>query len=206
MSDINIQARHPFGPSILEVDCPMDLINSINNLVDNMDDKTLEMCSSKHTHNPNFPNLLNRGFEIIYLLKEQAQQLTLDSFIVAMSQQYLNYLGRPCDTLNIPAPDWDSRYSDVWINRYFKGDITPPHGHNHYLSGVIVLKLPENIPDDLDVSDRPDRSLEFNHNDEPYLPEQKVGKMYIFPSHLRHWVHFHVCEEERRTVSFNVGV
>jgi hypothetical protein len=115
-------------------------------------------------------------------------------------------LGRDSRNLFIPNPIWSEEHSDIWVNRYFRGDITPPHGHAHYVSGVIILKLPTDIPDDMDLSERPDRSLEFNHNNECYLPEQEVGKMYLFPSHLRHWVHFHVCDEERRTMSFNIGI
>lgn len=206
MNEVTLEAKHPFGPCILDVTCPNILIQNINHLIDNLDEEELEKCSNKHTKNKKFPNLLNRGFEIVYLLKEHTKQLELESFILPITEQYLRYLGRDFNNIFIPSPIWSEEHSDIWVNRYYRGDITPPHGHAHYVSGVIILKLPENIPDDMDISERPDRSLEFNFNDECYLPEQEVGKMYLFPSHLRHWVHFHTLDDERRTMSFNISI
>jgi hypothetical protein len=205
MNEITLELKRPFGPCILEVTCPKNLIENINHLIDNMSDEELEKCSSRYTQNPKFPNLLNRGFEIIYFLKEHVNELRLEEFILQMSKEYLHCLGRDSSSVYMPNPVWSNEHSDIWVNRYFRGDITPPHGHAHYISGVIILKLPENIPEDMDLGERPDRSLEFNHNDEYYLPAQEVGKMYLFPSCLRHWVHFHMSDEERRTISFNVG-
>lgn len=200
---ISMMARHPFGPAILEAECPNSIIDGLNDLIDEMPKEKLEICSSKY--NSNIPNLLNRGFEILYLLKEDVEKLSYNDYLLAISSEYLRYLNRSAEGLYLPDPIFSDKFYDVWVNRYFRGDITPPHGHAHYLSGVTILKLPTD-GNDLPMDQDPCRSLEFLHNDEVYLPEQKVGMTYIFPSHLRHWVHFQVCETERRTVSFNIAI
>jgi len=202
---ISMFARHPFGPVVLEAECPESIIDGLNDLIDNMSEDKLKICSSRH-NDSSIPNLLNRGFEIVYLLKDDVEELSYDDYLLAISAEYLRYLNRPVDGLYLPDPIFSDKFYDVWINRYFKGDITPPHGHAHYLSGVTILKLPTDVSPEMPIDQDPSRSLEFMYNDEVYLPEQKVGMTYIFPSYLRHWVHFHVCETERRTVSFNIAI
>tara|TARA_B100000287_G_C20642224_1_gene783902 strand:- start:1218 stop:1835 length:618 start_codon:yes stop_codon:yes gene_type:complete len=205
VEQVSIKLNKPFGPTVLEANCPMRIVDGINDLVDNMPEDKLQLCSNKYSTDPEFPNLLNRGFEIIYLLKEDVEELELDRFLLMISKEYLEYLQMDPSGLYVPPPSWTDEMSDIWVNRYFKGDITPPHGHAYFLSGVIILKLPEEDID-YDISEDPARSLEFMYNDEAYLPEQEVGKVYLFPSHLRHWVHFHTSDQERRTISFNIAI
>ena len=97
-----------------------------------------------------------------------------------------------------PNSTFSDQLLDAWVNRYYKNDYTPPHDHRGDMSGIIILDLPD------DFTEIEKSNLEFIWNNEHYRPIQEVGKTFLFPSHLLHWVTKQINIKERRTLSFNL--
>ena len=106
--------------------------------------------------------------------------------------------------------NFDLIFQKAWIVSQYAGDYNPVHTHSGTLSGIIYLKVPEQI----NKASEPDGWLTF-HNNREYdaltlrfgmthnkLP--KRGDMYVFPSWLGHSVSPFRGEGERRSMSFNV--
>lgn len=99
---------------------------------------------------------------------------------------------------------------DSWLVDSRAGDYNPLHDHGQFVSGVIYLKVPEQIgpetaPDGcIDFVDRI-TSFPLMLNFNPVfrvLPEE--GLMLVFPSWLHHAVHPFRGDGERWSVSFNL--
>ena len=188
-----INLYRPFGPYILECMCPDDVLKNFNDFVD----------SGKYIKDTNTPDMLGRGFELVYFTRNKLDDIGFTNFISNSAKEYLkqyeNY-----DVKNAVICYMDTSFSpvfaDVWVNRYFKGNYTPPHYHGGHISGITLLDLPEE-------SDQHDlHSLEFMWSNEIYHPLQVTGKTFLFDSKLKHWVKTQRCVSERRTLSFNLMV
>ena len=179
--------RH-FGPPILETQAPQQLVNSLNSWVDDMQPAEYEVASSEGD-NP-IPDLLNRGFETLFLTYEKCDEIGFTEFVLSLAKEFDATAVLPSASFGgVPYEP----FADVWVNRYYQGHQTPSHRHSHDLSGIIILKIPDKSP-----------KLEFMYGPEVYQPEQIVGKTLLFPSCLDHQVHIQYTNEERRTLSFNL--
>jgi len=190
----------PFGPHILECMCPDDVVTKFNYFVDNMDQETKELCSSKHSKVEGFPDLLSRGFEIVYMTGQQLEDIGFTQFIAPMAKEYLNSYGVQNAQIHWNQSHFSELFVDAWVNRYFEDNYTPPHDHAGNISGITFLELPEES-DWYDL-----HSLEFIWNNQHHRPEQAVGKTLLFDPKLMHWVVKQKCVSERRTLSFNLVV
>jgi hypothetical protein len=197
-NEYNIGFCKPFGPTILECQCPSEIISKLNSYVDAMEDEQKKMCSSKFTDNEEFPNLLSRDFEVVYLTPKASFESGLSFFLLQIAKSYNRQLGVYDKQIILPKSTFSDQLLDVWINRYFKLDYTPPHDHRGNISGIIILDLPE------DSTEFERTNLEFFWNNDHYRPYQEVGKTFLFPSDLMHWVAKHTNLKERRTLSFNL--
>ena len=196
----NINITKPFGPFIFECICPDEIVKKFNDLIDNMDQETKNICSSRYSTVDGFPDLLSRGFEIVYLSGNQLTDIGFSSFIGDISSEYMKSYGADSAEIFFNQCQFSDLFVDVWVNRYFKDDYTPPHDHAGHISGITILDLPEDS-DWYDI-----HNLEFIWNNEHHRPEQKIGKTFLFPSSLMHWVTKQKSLLERRTVSFNLLV
>ena len=179
--------RH-FGPPILQTQAPIELVNRLNSWVDDMQPAEHEIASSKGD-NP-IPDLLNRGFETLFLTYEKCDEIGFTEFVLSLAKEFNATAVLPSASFGgVPY----EQHADVWVNRYYEGHQTPPHRHSYDLSGIIMLKIPDKSP-----------KLEFMYGPEIYQPEQIVGKTLLFPSHTDHQVHTQCTKEERRTLSFNL--
>ena len=190
----------PFGPFIMECMCPDDVLTKFNYFVDNMDQDTKELCSSKHSKVEGFPDLLNRGFEIIYMTHQQLDDIGFTQFIAGAAQEYCKVYNIEEANVSFRQANFSDIFVDAWVNRYFNDNYTPPHDHAGNISGITILDLPEES-DWYDL-----RCLEFLWNNEHHRPEQVNGKTFLFDSKLMHWVQKQKCLSERRTLSFNLDV
>jgi hypothetical protein len=183
--------RH-FGPLMLHCDASVELITNLNNWVNNLSQDEWKCVSSKGDNS--IPDLLNRGFETLFLPYSTCDRLGLTKFLLESGQYYVdNVMPDENKTVTLPPSTFSDDYADVWVNRYFKGNVTPPHGHAQSLSGIIMMEIPDNPP-----------ILEFFYPFSTYQPPQYVGKTLMFPSDLMHEVRPQQVEEERRTLSFNL--
>ncbi len=193
-----VNPSKPFGPVLFECKCPQEIIDNINYFVDNMNLETKNLCSSKYTKNKNFPNLLQRDFEVIYLTPESSVETKLSYFLLEIAKIYSTYLGAEGSDVILPNTLFTDELLDAWVNRYYKNDYTPPHNHRGHISGIIILDLPD------DSTEMDKRNLEFVWNNEHFRPIQEIGKTFLFPSNLMHWVAKQTNVKERRTLSFNL--
>jgi hypothetical protein len=196
----NINITKPFGPFIFECMCPQNVVTNFNSFVDNMDQNTKELCSSRYSKVDGFPDLLDRGFEIIYLTSNQCENVGFTSFIGDIVPEYMKLFNVNNTEICFTTSHFSDLFVEVWVNRYFKDDYTPPHDHKGHISGITILDLPE----DSDWFDL--HNLEFIWNNEHHRPDQEIGKTFLFPSNLMHWVTKQKSLLERRTVSFNLVV
>jgi hypothetical protein len=183
---------------ILECQCPEDIITKLNLYVDEMNEEQKKICSSKFTDNKDFPNLLSRDFEVIYLTPKSSFETGLSFFLLQICQAYNRQSGVYDKQIILPKSTFSEELLDVWINRYEQLDYTPPHDHRGNVSGIIILDLPD------DATEMEKTNLEFFWDNEHYRPYQEIGKTFLFPSNLMHWVGKHINKKERRTLSFNL--
>ena len=111
-----------------------------------------------------------------------------------------------------PSPE-NIHLANSWIVSQYKGEYNPWHKHSGNFSAVMYLKIPEGMNDFMEkeyedhypssglIQFMYGESQDFRSDTLTCLPE--VGKMYLFPSWLKHSVYPFYCEGERRSLSFN---
>jgi len=230
---VSVKIHQPFGPYVLETDCPKYMVDSINR-------KTEEVCSNKRekmkysSHEHAVPNLLARDLEVVYFEEKFLEEIGFKAYIEKLANHYigasdnadkLEYL-TDSESLRLSLIDEDPhfkhrksiRYSDAWVNRYYKGDYTPIHSHGSVVAGVLLLKIPDDQEElqesDLGLSyDNETRTngllqyvygAEYSYSEQTWEPDQYAGKIILFPNWLAHLVYPMKSTKERRTMSFNL--
>ena len=198
-SKLEIKIFRPFGPSIIKIKMPDEIVIKMNEYVDKIiSDKNK---SKELDHASSLAGNVNQEF---LLEQEFMKSIRWAEFLAsACSQWVLTDQKRRIQSFSIIRS---------WIVRQFKHEYNPVHFHNGYISGVGYLKVP---------SFRGDASYEkkkINNNgrlvlihgtknlfSEPtYTIKPEVGDFYMFPNYLLHTVYpFYDTDEERRSVSFN---
>tara|TARA_B100000900_G_scaffold237513_1_gene201671 strand:- start:30 stop:650 length:621 start_codon:yes stop_codon:yes gene_type:complete len=189
----------PFGPSIVKISIPEDIISAMNSYVE-------EIIKDKEK--------LKENDEGHKLAGNVYQEFLLDTDFMK-NIKWANFLGLICEK-------WVWREKAVklkkfqiiksWIVRQFKNEYNPIHYHSGNISGVGYLKVPSSMGDTLQ------KNKTINNNGKlilidgskkmfcspTYAITPKVGDFYLFPSYLMHTVYpFSDNHEERRSVSFN---
>ena len=189
----------PFGPSIVKISIPEDIISSMNSYVE-------EIIKDKEK--------LKENDEGHKLAGNVYQEFLLDTDFMK-NIKWANFLGLVCEK-------WVWREKAVklkkfqiiksWIVRQFKNEYNPIHYHSGNISGVGYLKVPSKM------GETKQKNKTINNNGKlilidgskkmfcspTYTITPKVGDFYLFPSYLMHTVYpFSDTEEERRSVSFN---
>ena len=105
----------------------------------------------------------------------------------------------------------------AWVNYMEAGDFNPPHNHSDVLSFVVFLKVPNELqkenkifkgksigPGGIDFRIALGRQQGIHSIDSnKFFPEE--GDMFIFPSHLEHWVYPFKSKVTRISISGNLG-
>ena len=228
--EFNTQIFNPFGPSILEADCPDFIVDALN-----------EYHDTYHTRpnaKKNFPNLLTRSISNIFIETDYADDIGLLDYMEYLAQEYVKHHAernsflfkkdRYEDTyekfkdIRVSELDGDEEgYIDGWINVYNDTDYTPIHTHGGELSSVMILKLPDDPKGLNEITndageDCPNGKLNYHYpSSEPgsefeqdmYAPTQYVGKTLLFPPMLKHVYYPHKLKgQERRTLSLNFNI
>ena len=113
---------------------------------------------------------------------------------------------------NEPTED-NIRLAQSWIVSQYKHEYNPWHTHSGHFSGVIYLKIPDDMNKQYDEEFKdhyPASGLiefmygekaDFRSDNLKFKPE--VGTMLVFPSWLKHSVYPFYVDGERRSMSFN---
>ncbi len=219
---MKVELISPFGPTILKTTLPSKIFDQINEYVENFDGDTGQ-----------FPNMLLRDIDNIFLEKKFCDEIGFTEFVESLGNGYLYNVSNPRNYASLVLsskdkdndPDFgnsDNVYAEAWVNRYYSGDYTPIHGHGSVLSGIIFLKVhPDLIREQKNVvygrqlgsvpnMTRPNGQVEFLYTSShdfsapTWYPEQKMASVLLFPSWLSHHTYPFKNNKERRTLSFNL--
>jgi hypothetical protein len=205
-----------FSPTILEFQVPdkfIDMVNLVGDVV--LGDGKL---SKQWDFSDNLVGKVSKEVKIPMTSKENGNYLK--SVLKGGCLKYLN-----CMNEKNRAYGWRKQAGDKvpteqnihltqsWIVSQYKNEYNPWHTHSGDFSGVIYLKIPDDMNEAYakEFKDHyPTTGLiefmygeksDFRSDNLKFIP--KVGKMLIFPSWLKHSVYPFYVDGERRSMSFN---
>ena len=220
MSD-EVKFLEPFSASILERQVPDRFIEIVNEIGDEVlsDDTT----SAEWDFSENLVGKVSKEVQIPLTNKEE-RKYTLDFmkescllYLQQMIEKNRSYEWNKMTGLGTPAnlyPSIDNIHiAQCWLVSQYKNEYNPWHKHSGNFSAVMYLKIPEGMNDfmDREYNDHYPASglIQFMYGEaqdfrsDTLMCKPEVGKMFLFPSWLRHSVYPFYCEGERRSLSFN---
>ena len=202
MSKGNYFIIRPFGPSIVKLKMPENLVNKLNTYVD------------KITSDEKKSSELNYGAQLAGMV---TQEFTLEKNFM-QDAGWGKFLTLACGKwIELACSTKISKFQILssWIVRQFKNEYNPTHYHGGHISGVGYLKVPNNIGSTKQGNEKKNLNgcLQLIHGSKMFMSESTytakpaVGDFYLFPNYLMHTVFpFTDTDEERRSVSFNAKV
>ena len=197
---MKIKLIKPFGPSILKVEIPDNILQRLNNYIDKIIDDEKKLNSL---------NLRN------YLAGDVTQEFKLEQNFMTESG-WLNFLGKCVqEWLKAETNKEVKKFNliDSWVVRQFKDEYNPVHWHGGHISGAGFLKIPSTFGKHFQKKENIEYlggTLNLIHGSRQFLSNSqfkiipKVGDFYFFPHYLMHTVYpFKGSDEERRSISFN---
>ena len=220
MSD-EVKFLEPFSATILERQVPDRFIEIVNRVGDEVlsDDTT----SAEWDFSENLVGKVSKEVQIPLTNKEE-RKYTLDFmkescllYLQQMIEKNRSYEWNKMTGLGTPAnlyPSIDNIHiAQCWLVSQYKNEYNPWHKHSGNFSSVMYLKIPEGMNDfmDKEYNDHYPASglIQFMYGEaqdfrsDTLMCKPEVGKMFLFPSWLRHSVYPFYCEGERRSLSFN---
>jgi len=199
---MSFEILKPFGPSIVKVRIPEEIIIEMNRYVDGLikDDEKSKILDFG-------ANLAGNVTQEFRFDVEFMKKIKWAEFLAKSCQRWL------LEGHNVKIKKFDIISS--WVVKQFKNDYNPIHYHDGQISGVGYLKVPE------DMGETIQKTKKLNHNGKlvlidgskkfvctpTYVITPKVGDFYFFPSYMMHTVYpFFDTSEERRSVSFNAQI
>ena len=195
---MEFQILRPFGPSIVKLKIPTNIIDDMNKYVDEV------VKSDKKSKKLDFgPNLAGNVQQEIFLEIEFMKKIRWAEFLANSCARWISY------EKNTKLTGFEIIRS--WVVRQFKNDYNPIHFHTGHVSGVGYLKVPKNLGETTQKGKNNvngklvlvDGSKKLFSNP-IFVITPKVGDFYLFPNYLLHAVYpFSDTDDERRSVSFN---
>ena len=199
MSINEIKVFKPFGPSIVKVVIPENLLSILNNYIDEtiMDEKKIK----KLDHGFKLAGNVQQEFQ---LEEEFVKSSGLLNFLFIAVQKWIELVEKKkINNFNLLSS---------WIVRQFENEYNPIHTHGGHISGVGYLKLPTSFGETFQDNKKNNFNgkLSLVHGSQMFSCKStftitpKVGDFYFFPNYLMHIVYpFYRKDEERRSISFN---
>ena len=195
---MEFQILRPFGPSIVKLKIPTNIIDDMNKYVDEV------VKSDKKSKKLDFgPNLAGNVQQEIFLEIEFMKKIRWAEFLANSCARWIAY------EKNNKLTGFEIIRS--WVVRQFKNDYNPIHFHTGHVSGVGYLKVPKNLGETTQKGKNNvngklvlvDGSKKLFSNP-IFVITPKIGDFYLFPNYLLHAVYpFSDTDDERRSVSFN---
>jgi hypothetical protein len=198
--DENFLISRPFGPSILKVKIPKEIIYKLNDYID----KTI--IDNQKTNNLNLGNKLAGDVTQEFKLEQEFMK----------ECGWLNFLGQCIQKwikISINKDITKFQLLESWVVRQFKNEYNPVHWHGGHVSGAGFLKVPSTFGNHIQEKEKVEYlggTLNLIHGSRQFLSNSKlkiipeVGDFYFFPHYLMHTVYpFKGTDEERRSISFN---
>ena len=211
----------PFSPAILERQVPQKFIDIVNRVGDEV--LSDETKSREWDFSENLVGKVRKEVQIPIVDKAEKKYcldymkesclLFLQEMLKKNRTYEWNKLTGVGTSQNLyPSPE-NIHLANSWIVSQYKGEYNPWHKHSGNFSAVMYLKIPEGMNKFMEkeyddhypcsglIQFMYGESQDFRSDTLTCLPE--VGKMYLFPSWLKHSVYPFYCEGERRSLSFN---
>ena len=195
---MEFQILRPFGPSIVKLKIPTNIIDDMNKYVDEV------VKSDKKSKKLDFgSNLAGNVQQEIFLEIEFMKKIRWAEFLANSCARWIAH------EKNTKLTGFEIIRS--WVVRQFKNDYNPIHFHTGHVSGVGYLKVPKNLGETTQKGKNNvngklvlvDGSKKLFSNP-IFVITPKVGDFYLFPNYLLHAVYpFSDTDDERRSVSFN---
>ena len=192
-----------FGPSVLKVKIPDEILNKLNSYVDDvLKDKKK---SKKFDLGEALAGDVTQEF---YLENEFAKSSGWLDFIANATKIYVELnQGQKIKSFNLIR---------TWIVRQFQNEYNPVHWHSGHISGAGFLKLPDTFGQHIQNKQNKEYhggKLELIHGTKQFLSEStfkikpEIGDFYLFPHYMMHTVYpFKDTTQERRSISFNAKI
>ena len=202
----------PFSPTIMTKQMSTDFVDTVNEASDII------------LADPDLYAMFDWTSELVGKVKKQFQLAIKDDrkrdyvieTIQSLGMEYLNHLiGKKASRTWAGGTAGINNIKVVnnWIVSQQAGEYNPWHDHSGEISGVIYLKIPEGMfVQNVENKYSCDGKLEIGFGDfqdlrmSTLLVEPQVGRLYMFPSYLRHTAYPFNCEGERRCMSFNLEI
>jgi len=201
MPESKFEILRPFGPSIIKIEIPKKMIETLNNFVDQViidEKKSKELDNGK-----NLAGNVKQEFKIeIDLIKSSG----FLNFLASATSKWIE------KTENKKLTNFNLISS--WIVRQFENEYNPIHSHGGHISGVGYLLLPKDYGKTFQITKRKNfnGNLSLIHGSKMFNSSSvynivpKVGDFYLFPNYLMHTVYPFYGDDERRSVSFNATI
>ena len=198
--DKNFIISRPFGPSIVKVKIPKEIIYKLNDYIDKI------IIDNQKTNN------LNLGHK---LAGDVTQEFKLEQEFMT-DCGWLKFLGQCVQKwikVSINKDITKFQLLESWVVRQFKNEYNPVHWHGGHVSGAGFLKVPSTLGKHIQEKEKVEYlggTLNLIHGSRQFLSNSKlkiipeVGDFYFFPHYLMHTVYpFKGTDDERRSISFN---
>ena len=204
MKDYQANIIRPFGPSILKVTIPEQIVKDLNTYID----KTID--NEKKLNELNFgKKLIGDVTQEFKLEKEFAKEIGWLQFLANCTAKWIE--------METKKKIKNFILLDSWVVRQFQNEYNPTHYHNGHISGAGFLKIPssfgKHVQDKGNERQYYGGTLNLIHGSRAFISESiftikpKVGDFYFFPHYLMHTVYpFKNTSEERRSISFNAQI
>ena len=211
----------PFSPAILERKVPQKFIDIVNRVGDEV--LSDETKSREWDFSENLVGKVSKEVQIPIVDKAEKKYcldymkesclLFLQEMLKKNRTYEWNKLTGIGTSQNLYPSLENIHLANSWIVSQYKGEYNPWHKHSGNFSAVMYLKIPEGMNKFMEkeyddhypcsglIQFMYGESQDFRSDTLTCLPE--VGKMYLFPSWLKHSVYPFYCEGERRSLSFN---
>ena len=198
----NFEVLKPFGPSIVKIKMPNEMIKEINQYVDLVikDDQKIKRLDEGD-------KLIGKVQQEFLMEVEFMKKIKWAEFLASNVSSWAQ------EELKKEIKNFQLIKS--WVVRQFQNDYNPVHWHSGDISGVGYLKVPLHLGN----TSQPDKKTNENgklqlisgspnlFSKSTYLVKPELGDFYLFPNYLMHTVYpFSGTDEERRSVSFNAKV
>ena len=190
--NLNCQLIRPFGPSILQVKTPEDIIKRVNDFADNQQNKN----NMDH-------RLVSRIEDVPILTDQDLQSMGIRDMFLEMGKHYVQSVRGKVDV--------ETNITSAWLNNQIEDEYNPIHFDNSCkLSAVLYLKIPNNK--DRGFKNDIDGHIDFVYGTSDYSGlfvgnfcyKPSVGDLLMFPSSLFHTVYPFKGNDVRRTLAFNL--
>jgi uncharacterized protein (TIGR02466 family) len=206
MSELELDTTmlSPFGPRILCVKLPDNIIERINHLGDTQQNKN-NMDGRLAGQIKDEPELTN----------EEMDSIGIKKIFMDIGQQYVHTILSDKHHFDYNKDDFyiNMKFVSGWIVNQKENEYNPIHYHsNCSISAVLYLKVPEFRPRGFVGKKNIDGYIEFINSTVDhsmlsagsYLVKPQVGQLLMFPSTLLHTVYPFQGPEERRSLAFNL--